>query len=170
MPCGWVKASACCFHVCLIVPILHYPLPVPGSHLVCLFIVSPVFLKIVSPHTVSRWWYAMSIGYLIFCWRVLPMPTSVFRLVQSSLWPLSFLLSRCLFSSPGMWCLTSFFPFLFVQLLACYKLVITWLNAQNHPGRNVSTMIVRRLPHIGCTGLQFLMLCLSIFTPEKYGS
>ena len=48
-----------------------------------------------------------------------PGSTSVFSLVQSDLWPLFFLFPRCLFFSPGMWCLTNLFPSLIVRLLAC---------------------------------------------------
>ena len=49
----------------------------------------------------------------------MPRPTSVFWLVQSRLWPWSFLLPRYLFFCPSMWCLTYSFPSLFVRLLGC---------------------------------------------------
>ena len=68
---------------------------------------------------VSRWWYAVSIGYLVSSWRALSMSTSVFWLVQSCLLLLSCLLPRCLFFCPKVWCLTFSFPSLFVRLLAC---------------------------------------------------
>jgi len=68
---------------------------------------------------VSRWWYVVSIGYLVSCWRALSRSTSVFWLVQSHLWPLFFLLPRYLFFCSGMWCLTYSFPSLFVWLLVC---------------------------------------------------
>ena len=39
----------------------------------------------------------VSVSYLVFYWRALCRSTSVFSLVQSCLWPLSFLFLRCLF-------------------------------------------------------------------------
>jgi len=71
------------------------------------------------------WWYAVSIGYIVSCWRALPKSTSVFWLIQSHLWHLSFLLPRCLFFCPGMWCLTYSFPSLLV--CAAASLFFAWV-------------------------------------------
>ena len=72
-----------------------------SSHLVRLSNISPVFLWVFSFHTVSRWWYAVSIGHLISCWRSLPMQVH-FRLLTCSITSVTLVFS-----------LTQLFVFLF---------------------------------------------------------
>ena len=86
---GWEKASACCFLICLSRAILCQMVP-SSSRPVRLSNVSPVFLWVFSFRRVSWWWCAVSIGYLVSCWRALPTVTLVFSLTQMFVY-----LSRC---------------------------------------------------------------------------
>ena len=86
---------------------------------------------------------------ILYCsWRHLCRSTSVFWLVQSRLWPLSFLLPRCLFFCPVMWFLTSFFYFIFV--CAAVTMFFAWLLRAIFP-RHKSLLDVRISCRLVCS-------------------
>ena len=116
-------------------PILRYPMP-DG--------VLPVFVQVVSPRRVSKWWYAKAIGYLVFC--CMCSDQVHFRLLTCSVTSVNFI----------FWCLTYFFQSLFVRLEAC-SLSGWWVSMFPHP---MSLLAVR-------TSCRFVFSSMSRCYPWK---